>query len=75
MNIRPSGSSGSARVWLRYMRSFLDWVPSAKFENEDPAYVEAIWNALVGHWLEQTRPFVPAGALLTTVHNNTIDPP
>jgi len=49
----------SARVLGRAgMGSFLDWSPSAKFENEDPAYVEAIWNALVGHWLEQMRPFV-----------------
>jgi hypothetical protein len=39
------------------MGSFLDWVPTAKFENEDPEYVDAIWNALVGHWLETMRPF------------------
>lgn len=42
---------------LAGMGSFLDWVPSAKFENEDPEYVDAIWNALVGHWLETMRPF------------------
>lgn len=40
------------------MGSFLDWGPSVKFENEDPDYVDQIWNALVGHWLQIMRPFL-----------------
>ena len=39
------------------MGSFLDWVPPVTFAHENPDYVGAVWNALVGQWLEQLRPF------------------
>lgn len=34
------------------MCSFLDWFPRVSFEHEDDEYVDAIWNALLGQWLE-----------------------
>lgn len=39
------------------MGSFLDWVPSVKFEHEDSEYVDAVWHALLGHWLAIMRVF------------------
>ena len=39
------------------MGSFLDWAPPVKYEHEDAEYVDAVWNALVGHWLEIMRVF------------------
>ena len=44
------------------MGSFLDWVPPVAFEHEDPDYVDAVWNALLGHWLEAMRVFRVAEA-------------
>lgn len=39
------------------MGSFVDWIPPVAFEHEDPEYVDAIWNALLGHWLESMHVF------------------
>ena len=44
------------------MGSFVDWVPSVAFEHEDAEYVDAVWNALLGHWLESMRVFRAAEA-------------
>lgn len=39
------------------MGSFLDWTPPVKYEHENAEYVDAVWNALLGHWLECMREF------------------
>jgi hypothetical protein len=39
------------------MGSFLDWVPQVRFEHENQEYVDAVWNALLGHWLSSMRVF------------------
>lgn len=39
------------------MGSFLDWVPPVKYEHEDAEYVDAVWNALLGRWLQSVRAF------------------
>jgi hypothetical protein len=44
------------------MGSLLDWVPPVKFEHEDSEYVDVVWNALLGHWLESMRVFRAAEA-------------
>jgi hypothetical protein len=44
------------------MGSFMDWVPPVAFEHEDQDYVESVWNALLGHWLESMRVFCDAEA-------------
>ena len=38
------------------MGSFLDWFPAAVYEHETEEYVDSIWNALYGHWVEQIKP-------------------
>ncbi len=44
------------------MGSFMDWVPPVAFEHEYPDYVDSVWNALLGHWLESMRVFRDAEA-------------
>jgi hypothetical protein len=42
------------------MGSFIDWFPKPIQQTENDEYVETIWNALYGHWLEQVRPIQEA---------------
>ena len=42
------------------MGSFLDWFPKPAHPSEDDEYVETLWNALYGHWIEQVRPIEQA---------------
>ena len=40
------------------MGSFHDWFPSVAFQNEDDDYVDSLFNALYGYWVEMVSPIL-----------------
>lgn len=40
------------------MGSFHDWFPSVVFQNEDEEYVNCLFNALYGYWVEMVNPIL-----------------